>query len=84
VARRGRLSCRRSRRSRPGGKLHFDSVYRFKGQQAPAVVLVDVDPDPADGLLGKQVLLCGATRATVRLELLVHAGNPLTRRFLDA
>ena len=27
------------------GLLTFDSIYRFKGQEAPAVILVDVDPN---------------------------------------
>ena len=27
------------------GQLRFDTVYRFKGQQAPAIILTDVDPN---------------------------------------
>ena len=30
------------------GKIAFESVGRFKGQQAPAVILVDIDPAPGD------------------------------------
>jgi superfamily I DNA and RNA helicase len=53
------------------GRLTFESVHRFKGQEAPAVILVDVDaaPDSPERLLRWQrVLYCGMTRATVRLD----------------
>jgi hypothetical protein len=64
------------------GKLLFESVRRFKGQQAPAVILVDIDPAPDRLDLAQKLLYCGMTRATVRLELLVAAGNPFNARFL--
>jgi superfamily I DNA and RNA helicase len=54
------------------GRLTFESVYRFKGQEAPAVILVDVDPPPGqpERLLRRQrVLYVGMTRATVRLAV---------------
>ena len=60
------------------GRLTFDSVYRFKGQEAPAVILVDLDtpPERPERLLRWQrVLYCGMTRATVRLEI-VQATDP--------
>lgn len=59
-----------------GGDFYFDSIGRFKGQQAPAVILCDVDPDPkrAEDL---SRLYCGMTRATVRLELLANRANAL-------
>jgi len=57
------------------GKLYFDTIYRFKGQQAPAVVLVDVDETLGDTEYAKRVLYCGMTRATVRLEMLMHCDN---------
>jgi hypothetical protein len=60
------------------GRLTFDSIYRFKGQQAPAVVLVDVDPDPDDTERAHRLLHTGMTRATVRLEIVTRDGNPLT------
>ena len=66
------------------GRLRFESVYRFKGQQAPAVILIDVDPDPATLPHDQRVLFSGMTRATVRLELLVNGANPLNEIFLDA
>ncbi len=66
------------------GRLTFDSVYRFKGQEAAAVILVDVDPDPEKLDRAWRLLYCGMTRATVRLEMLVNENNPECRRFLDA
>ncbi|MBF0159752.1 MAG: NERD domain-containing protein [Magnetococcales bacterium] len=58
------------------GEILFDSIYRFKGQQAAAVILVDVAPTMAEGgvLTDKwqRLLYCGMTRATVRLELVVQ------------
>ena len=66
------------------GQLTFESVYHFKGQEAPAVFLVDVDP-AADRLEREERLLyCGMTRATVRLDLVVRADNPANRRFLES
>jgi superfamily I DNA and RNA helicase len=62
------------------GQLTFESIYRFKGQESPAVILVDIDPrvDREDRLL-----YCGMTRATIRLDLVACSGNPETRRFLE-
>lgn len=57
------------------GKLYWDTIYRFKGQQAPAVILVDVDETLGDSEYARRVLYCGMTRATVRLEMLVHQDN---------
>jgi hypothetical protein len=66
------------------GHLMFDSVRRFKGQEAPAIILVDVDPR-ADRLAEEErVLYCGMTRATIRLDIVVRADNPENRRFLNA
>lgn len=64
-----------------GGNLQFDSIYRFKGQQAPAVILVDVDPASDD--LGRQerLLFCGMTRPTVRLELVANNSNSYCDKF---
>jgi len=65
------------------GKLLFESVRRFKGQQAPAIVLVDIDPVPDKWEGVQRLLYSGMTRATVRLDLLVKADNPLNRPFTD-
>lgn len=57
------------------GRITFDSVYRFKGQEAAAVVLVDTDamagsrPDPDRIARAQRVLYVGITRATVRLDM---------------
>ncbi len=62
------------------GRITFESVYRFKGQEAPAVILVDVDvpggpsADPARVDRAQRVLYVGMTRATVRLD--VMTANP--------
>jgi hypothetical protein len=55
------------------GDVRFDSVRRFKGQQAPVVILVDVNLAEDKKLLERQrVVFTGMTRATLRLEV-VHA-----------
>jgi superfamily I DNA and RNA helicase len=64
------------------GKLLFETVRRFKGQQAPAIVLVDIDPAPERWGVFQRLLYSGMTRATVRLELLVKEDNPLNEPFL--
>jgi hypothetical protein len=63
------------------GQVLFDSIGRFKGQQAPAVILVDVDSDGAPGDQVERLLLTGMTRATIRLEMVVKADDPLAARF---
>jgi len=66
------------------GQLTFESIYRFKGQEAPAVILVDIDPKVDRMDREDRLLYCGMTRATVRLDLVVRSDNPENRRFLDA
>jgi hypothetical protein len=63
------------------GKIHFDSIYRFKGQQAPAVVVVDLDPDEAASLQSWKTMHAAMTRATVRLDLVTKGDNQITRKF---
>jgi len=63
------------------GPITFDSVGRFKGQESPTVILVDVDPDPTEQERADRLLFAGMTRATVRLELVIRAANPLNQRF---
>lgn len=62
------------------GNLCFDSVGRFKGQQASAVVLVDVDYSQKN----ENLLYTGMTRATVRLELVINGANPQNQRFVES
>lgn len=59
------------------GQILFETVRRFKGQQAPAVILTDVDPRAERLSQELQILFCGMTRATVRLEILCKADNPV-------
>ncbi len=60
------------------GQIRLESVYRFKGQQAPAVILVDVDPDGRAEARDQRLLFTGMTRATVRLDIVARRGNPRT------
>jgi len=52
------------------GKLYFETVYRFKGQQAPVVIVTDIDGRAHDPEQYKATLFSAMTRATVRLEVL--------------
>ena len=66
------------------GQLTFGSIYRFKGQMAPAVILADIEPQNARIGREERLLYCGMTRATVRLDMVVCSGNPENCRFLEA
>jgi hypothetical protein len=61
------------------GKLYFESIYRFKGQQAPAVVLVDVDPKNDRD---QRALFSGMTRATVSLDVVIRGAKSTDATFL--
>jgi hypothetical protein len=52
------------------GELLLDSVYRFKGQSAPCVILTEVDFDSLDERSLRK-LFVGSTRATMKLVLVV-------------
>jgi len=60
------------------GQLHFDSIYRFKGLESPAVILVDIEFDKLNKHQ-QHVLFCGMTRATVKLDLLVNTDKAGSR-----
>jgi len=64
------------------GLLCFESINRFKGQQAPAVIVTDVDPSAGGTPLAVERdlrrLFCSMTRASVRLEIFARRGNALT------
>jgi hypothetical protein len=66
------------------GRIRFDSIYRFKGQQAPAVILVDAEPDREKRDKQLPQLFCGMTRATVKLCMLVNEQSTSARDFLVA
>lgn len=53
------------------GQLRFDTIYRFKGQQAPAIILIDVDFDVENDTHVQRLLFSAMTRATVRLDIVV-------------
>ena len=52
------------------GKTHYSSIHRFKGLEARAVVLTDIEKlsTPRD----RSLMYVGATRATHRLVVLAH------------
>jgi hypothetical protein len=66
------------------GALLFDSVYRFKGKESAAVILVDIDPKSEHLEQAERLLYCGLTRATLRVELLVNKSNDYNARFLNS
>jgi len=65
------------------GSLSFDTIFRFKGQQAPVVILVDLDDTIKKDDWATGVLYCAMTRATVRLELVVHTDCPWIETFRE-
>ncbi len=63
------------------GDVTFETIFRFKGQQAPAVVLVDLDKTIKKDAWATGILYCAMTRATVRLELVVQKECPWIETF---
>ena len=61
------------------GLITCESIYRFKGQQAPAVILVDVDLDDVEPGRAERLLHAGMTRATVRLDILTKRGSKISQ-----
>jgi len=66
------------------GKLLFDTIRRFKGQQSPAVILVDLDASLKLNDKAERLLYCGMSRATVRLEVMVAEDCPWRERLVAA
>ncbi len=58
------------------GQVLFDSIYRFKGQEAPAVILCDVSPVESNRERWEKILFCGMTRPTLRLEVIANKSSP--------
>ena len=54
------------------GDVLFESVYRFKGQSAPCVVMSEIDFDALDDIALRK-LFVGATRASMKLLLVMSA-----------
>ena len=65
------------------GQVRFETAYRFKGQEAPAIILTDVDPRPDRLDQALRLIFSASTRATVRLEMLVRRDNPVSEQFLS-
>ena len=52
------------------GDIVLETVYRFKGQSAPCVILTEIDFEALDDL-ARRKLFVGATRATMKLMLVL-------------
>lgn len=57
------------------GRITYESIYRYKGQQSPCVILVDVDPRDDRPDQEQCKLYCAMTRATVRLDVVASSAN---------
>ena len=66
------------------GQLLLESVYRFKGQQAPAVIVIDVESGKRDQGLTERLLYTAFSRATVRLDVIVRSDDPLADGLIAA
>ena len=66
------------------GQLHLESIYRYKGQQAPAIIAIDVESRSRDEERMQRILYTAFSRATVRLDVLVKSGDPLEKRLVEA
>ena len=58
------------------GELLFDTIFRYKGQQAPVIILTDLDESLEVSERARKILYCAMTRATVLLELIVEESCP--------
>jgi hypothetical protein len=56
------------------GDILIESVYRFKGQAAPCVILTEVDFEEMDEITIRK-LFVGATRATMKLVLVISESS---------
>lgn len=52
------------------GNLHLETLRRFKGQSAPAIVLTEIDEETWTDL-HRRMLFVGMTRATLHLEIVL-------------
>lgn len=57
------------------GPLRAETLYRFKGQQAPVVLVADLDLHLQQEAREARALYCALTRPTVACELFVKAGS---------
>ena len=63
------------------GELIFDTIFRYKGQQAPVIILTDLDESLEVNERARKILYCAMTRATVLLELIVEETCPWLKAF---
>lgn len=63
------------------GELIFDTIFRYKGQQAPVIILTDLDESLEVNERTRKILYCAMTRATVLLELIVEETCPWLEAF---
>ncbi|WP_042265149.1 ATP-binding domain-containing protein [Paraburkholderia heleia] len=61
------------------GDVLLDSIYRFKGQSAPCVILTEVDFESFDERAARK-LFVGATRAAMKL---IVVASPRAARFIE-
>ncbi len=66
------------------GQILLESIYRYKGQQAPAIIAIDIESGGDDEDHLQRLLYTMFSRATVRLDVLVKSGDPLEMRLVDA
>lgn len=65
------------------GSLRVESLWRFKGQQAPAILVCELDGDITDETTRRRIYVA-ATRATAHLEFLLPNTSALTAPFRKA
>lgn len=56
------------------GELLLESVYRFKGQAAPAIIFAEIDFEALDDQAVRKFFV-GATRAMMKLVLVIHENS---------
>ena len=66
------------------GELIFDTIFRYKGQQAPVIILTDLDESLEVNERSRKILYCAMTRATVLLELIVEETCPWLEVFRNS
>ncbi len=66
------------------GQILLESIYRFKGQQALAIIAIDIESGSDDGDHLQRLLYTMFTRATVCLDVLVKSGDPFETRLVEA
>ncbi|NGZ27978.1 MAG: ATP-binding domain-containing protein [Magnetococcales bacterium] len=66
------------------GRLYLETIYRFKGQQAPAIVIVEMEHNQQMQEKWMRLFYCGATRATIRLELIIPRNHSHAKCITDS